>query len=247
MIPRNLYLWIQLVRIRIDWEGTGMGYPALGRCTLFSGMSAEEIREVLEETPHHIEHYEKGELVFRLTEPATRVAIILEGRVEAQKPFPDGSQVNVSVRVPGDLIGPAAAFARERTYPCDIVALEPIAAMIFRRDDLMHLMQRDERVLENFVVELATAAHMLQQRLELLSYRGIAQKAAFWLLTQARRGGRPTVPIPGSVTRWAELMNVSRPSLHRELRRLDEQGLISYAPPLITILDADALEAMLGQ
>lgn len=224
-----------------------MEYPALGRCTLFLGMSAEEIDEALEATPHCIERYEKGEAIFRLMEPATRVAVILEGRVEARKPFPDGSQVNVSVRVPGDLIGPAATFAQDRTYPCDIVALESVTTIVFARDGLMGLMQRDVRVLENFVGEVATAAHMLQQRLELLSYRGIAQKAAFWLLTQAHKSGRSTVPIPGSVSRWAMLMNVSRPSLHRELRRMNEEGLISYDPPLVTIVDADALQDVLGR
>ena len=31
---------------------------------------------------------------------------------------------------------------------------------------------------------IASATYMLQQRLELLSYSGIAQKAAFWLLMQ---------------------------------------------------------------
>ena len=32
------------------------------------------------------------------------------------------------------------------------------------------------------------------------------------------------------------LMNVSRPSLHRELRKLEEAGIIAYVPPMITII-----------
>ena len=34
---------------------------------------------------------------------------------------------------------------------------------------------------------IASATYLLQQRLELFSYSGIAQKAAFWLLIQARK------------------------------------------------------------
>jgi DNA-binding Lrp family transcriptional regulator len=41
-------------------------------------------------------------------------------------------------------------------------------------------------------------------------------------------------------------MNVSRPSLHRELRKLEAEGIISYAPPLIKINDFEALEEVLG-
>ena len=47
-------------------------------------------------------------------EDASRLGIILEGRVEAQKPFPNGSQINVSVCIAGELIGPAAVFSRRQ-------------------------------------------------------------------------------------------------------------------------------------
>ena len=43
------------------------------------------------------------------------------------------------------------------------------------------------------------------------------------------------------------LMNVSRPSLHRELRKLEESGIITYAPPMITIIDTDSLQNVLSQ
>ena len=81
----------------------------------------------------------------------------------------------------------------------------------------------------------------------ILEGRVEAQKAAFWLLIQARKTGKNKVRIPRSVSKWAMLMNVSRPSLHRELRKLEEAGLISYDPPMITIIDADALQDVLSQ
>jgi len=107
-------------------------------------------------------------------------------------------------------------------------------------------MRRDVRILENFTREVASAVYMLQQRLELLSYHGIAQKAAFWLLLRARQGESPTVKIPGSFSNWAMLMNVSRPSLHRELKKLEAQGIISLEPPEIRILKPLALEEVLS-
>lgn len=224
-----------------------MDYSVLEKSTLFSGVPAAELRTALEETPHHIQCYDKGEIIFHLMEPATRIGVILEGRVEAQKSFPNGSQVNVSIRVPGDMIGPAAVFSKSQRYPCDIVSLEPVTVMMFRKDDLLNLMQKNVRILENFTAEIASATYMLQQRIELFSYNGIAQKAAFWLLTQARQTGEDKVRIPGSVSNWAMLMNVSRPSLHRELKRMEEGCIISYTPPLITIIDAIGLQDMLSQ
>jgi Mn-dependent DtxR family transcriptional regulator len=52
--------------------------------------------------------------------------------------------------------------------------------------------------------------------------------------------------IPESVSKWAMMMNVSRPSLHRELKRLDTEGVIAYLPPVIEILDRDGLEKTLS-
>ncbi|MBO6268037.1 MAG: Crp/Fnr family transcriptional regulator [Clostridium sp.] len=224
-----------------------MDYSVLEKSTLFSGVPASRLREALEATPHHIQCYDKGEIIFHLMEPAAKIGIILEGRVEAQKSFPNGSQINVSVRAPCEIIGAAAVFSKSHRYPCDIVSLEPVTIMMFRREDLLGLMQKDVRILENLTTEIASATYMLQQRLELLSYNGIAQKAAFWLLIQARQTGNKKVHIPESVSKWAMQMNVSRPSLHRELKRLEDQSIISYVPPVITILNSDALQDVLSE
>ena len=224
-----------------------MDYSVLEKSTLFSGVPTKELRDDLEAVPHHIQCYDKGETVFHLMEDANRIGVILEGRVQAQKPFPNGSQVNVSLRNPGDMIGPAAVFSRSQKYPCDVVSLEPATIMMFRREDILMLLQKDLRIMKNFLAELATATYMLQQRLELLSYSGIAQKAAFYLLIQARQSGNHAIRIPGSVSNWAMIMNVSRSSLHRELKKLEADGIISYDPPTIKIHDPEALQNVLSK
>ena len=184
-----------------------MDYSVLEKSKLFHGIPASELRAVLASSTHHIQCYEKGEIIFHLMDQASRIGIILEGRVEAQKSFPNGSQVNVSVRGPGTMIGPAASFSISQKYPCDVVALEPVTVLMFQKEDLLSLMYKNIRILENFTTEIASATYMLQQRLELLSYSGIAQKAAFWLLTQMRQTGNNAIPIPESVSKWARVGN----------------------------------------
>ena len=89
-----------------------MDYAALEKSVLFSGIPAEELREALEAVPHHIRSYGRAEIIFHQMENANRIGILLEGSVQAQKPFPNGSQVNVSVRRPGEIIGAAAVFSK---------------------------------------------------------------------------------------------------------------------------------------
>ena len=121
------------------------------------------------------------------------------------------------------------------------------------RDDLesvphhIQCYDKDLRIMKNFMTELATATYMLQQRLELLSYSGIVQKAAFYLLIQARQSGKNVIRIPDSVSNWAMVMNVSRSSLHRELKKLETDGIITYDPPTIEIHDPEALQKVLSK
>ena len=223
-----------------------MDYSVLEKSVLFHGIPAKDLRETLESVPHHIQCYDKGETIFRLMETANHLGIILEGRAEAQKPFPNGNQVNVSIRNPGEMIGSAAVFSTSQKYPCDVVAIEPLTLMVFRKENLMKLMQKDMRILENFTTEIASATYMLQQRLELLSYSGIAQKAAYYLLMQRKKTGNDIIPIPGSMTKWAMMLNVSRPSLQRELKAIESQGIVRLNKHNIEILRPDELQRTLN-
>ena len=78
-----------------------MDYSVLERSALFKGVSAKDLRDVLEATPHHIQCYDKEETIFHMMDAAERIGIVLEGRAQAQKAFPNGSQINVSTQLPG--------------------------------------------------------------------------------------------------------------------------------------------------
>jgi DNA-binding Lrp family transcriptional regulator len=64
---------------------------------------------------------------------------------------------------------------------------------------------------------------------------------------QASQTGKKSICIPGSISRWAMLINVSRPSLHRELKKLEEQGIISCKDATVTIRNAEALQNVLSR
>ena len=67
---------------------------------------------------------------------------------------------------------------------------------------------------------------MLQQRLELLSYSGIAQKAAFYLLMQQRQTGSAVIPIPDSVSKWAMSMKLQELFYHGAAVAVNDDGAI---------------------
>ena len=223
-----------------------MDCQVLKKCALFRNVPEDDLMKILQGFECNVRVFEKGETVFRFMDHAESVGIVLEGSIAGIKPFPDGSEMSVTLRRPGDLLGQAAAFSAMRRYPCDLIARERSSVLILQRADLLSLMRKDARIMENFITGIASVTYMLQRRLELTGFRGIAQKAAFWLLMKSEEMGKKRIMLPGSVSNWAAMMNVSRPSLHRELRKMENDGLISYAPPEIEILNAEGLKALLG-
>ena len=223
-----------------------MDSSALSYCQLFEGISEEEIGRLLASVPYTIKRYEKEQTVFSLMDDASQVAIVLQGSIQAQKIFPSGNAMQVTVGQRGDMLGVAAVFSERRKYPCELVALEPSELLLLDRGAMQKLLRADPRLLDHALSALATAVFQLQGRIELLSYSGIQQKIAFYLLSQAMQSGQDTVPIPGTIAKWALNMNVSRPSLHRELKALENRGILAVASPNVRILDPQALRRILG-
>lgn len=55
------------------------------------------------------------------------------------------------------------------------------------------------------------------------------------------------IPIPGSIVKMSLIMNVSRTTLHREIRNLEENGLIRYQNKIIEIRDSQGLRELLSE
>jgi DNA-binding Lrp family transcriptional regulator len=63
---------------------------------------------------------------------------------------------------------------------------------------------------------------------------------------QISQTGKTAVRIPDSMSRWAMIMNVSRPSLYREMKKLEGEGIIRYTGKTIEVLDQDELQSVLS-
>lgn len=222
-----------------------MDFDILKRSYLFQGLFTSEIEKLIKEIPYTVHRYRRDETIFHPLEDADRVGLILKGCVQSFKLFPNGNQINVTTRNEGEIIGPAAVLSRQGKYPFGVVSQVECEVMMFSRKDFLRLLKSDFRLVENALKEISSVTYMLQTRLELISYHRIDQKIAFFLLSEAIQNNTYTVRIPHNMTKWAMMMNVSRPSLYREIKRLEKQGLIFFERKEIRINDFSALESIL--
>jgi CRP-like cAMP-binding protein len=83
---------------------------------------------------------------------------------------------------------------------------------------------------------------MLNNRITNLSQDTIRKKISNFLLFEYQKQNSTYLTIPLTRKKMAELLNVPRPSLSRELINMKDEGIICFDKNIIKILRMDLLE-----
>lgn len=205
--------------------------------------SPEEISNLLQGVNIINSSYSKGTVILSDTEPAEHLGIVISGSVEAQKIFPSGKTLTIARFKQSDLIAEAAVFSSPNVHHATIIARENCEILFISRSDLLLLFSRDPDIMAHFLELFSNRIILLNQKIELLSLETTRQKIAHFLLKEMRKQQSPDiVTLPFSKLILAEHMNITRPSLSRELSKMSADGWISVTGRKINILDLDALE-----
>ena len=80
---------------------------------------------------------------------------------------------------------------------------------------------------------------ILSQRVEILSNKTICDKIMSYLSLTAKTHGTTTFTLPMSYTSFAQYLCVDRSALMRELKKLNDQGILKVNKKEITVLSKD--------
>lgn len=217
---------------------------ALSRCSMFEGLSKTRIDLVLSGVHYLTREYGKNELICREEQLSESVGVIVFGCVEVQKVLASGNLICIFHKDVGDLFGGAVAFSTETIYPCDVFSRADSKVLFFPKQSVLE-MCRDALVAENLLKSFANRILYYEKRLELFSCSSIKVKVARFLIDELSSSGHTVVRLRFTKKTWAEYLNVSRPSLSRELKKLCDDGVIGLNGDSISILDRRALVGLL--
>lgn len=223
----------------------GSWLKELSQSVLFRDYTIAELMDLLSQVNYAERFYGKEEVIALEDAPCTQVGIILEGAVEVQKLHGAGSGVTIQCLTPHQIFGEVIIFSQRKTYPATLVANSATVILFISKESILQLCREEERFLENFMALLSNKILMLNQKVKRLAYPSIRQKIADWLLEHYRLSGENTINIPFTKKAWSEQLAIPRPSLSRELGKMQEDGLIHLNGSSITICDQQALERLL--
>jgi len=197
--------------------------------------------------------YRRGERVFNEGERSNDVYIVMAGRARVYTVTPEGNEVTLSVRGPGDVIGEMGALDPGSSRSATVVALDPLRCHVIRSSELFDVLGSHPGVTLTLLrLVMGRLRDADRRRTEFGSY-GATRRLARVLVDVADEATRAASRRDGSLAglalsqhELAGLIGASRESVARALAELRGRGLVATGRRAITIRDAAGLRRYAG-
>lgn len=215
---------------------------------LFAQMTEEEIQSCLQCSNADCISYKKGEMIFSEEDEPQKLPILLDGAVRLGRDSIDGKRsILTTFSRSGDIFGVVILFLNKERYDCFAQASAPTRVVFLPREFMTYTCGNGcghhQQLIRNLLLIFAQNAQSLNRRVQILTCSGLRQKIAKMLQLQEETA--PGTPIEMRREELAELLGVARPSLSRELRHMQEDGLIEMRGRAIYAADREALALLL--
>ncbi|MDU4215866.1 MAG: Crp/Fnr family transcriptional regulator [Veillonella sp.] len=189
--------------------------PTLVKCPLFNTLGEPELRVI-------IHSYKKNDFIALAGDPMEGIGVILEGSALLTRENVMGQRVIMANLEQSDIFGEALLFSKQPLWPATIKATKATKIMFIP--------------LETFIKTLPDC-HQCQTKILSNLLEDLSEKAIL-----LKRQHSNTIQLPHNREQMAEVLNVSRTALSRELGRLRDEGLIDITGRTVTIKNIEDIE-----
>lgn len=213
---------------------------------LFRNISKDEIEKMFRCSKTVERFFEDGNYIFRQGETPKNLFLVLEGTVMISKDFASGKRDVLFMVGQGDVFGEMFLFADTKVYWYDAIAQENVRVLeipweffyCFCSNACEH-----HRMITRNMLEIQSEKNFkMTRKLHLLSGTTLRERIALWLMEQAVEGD--IVKLTMNREELADYLGTTRPSLSRELMKMQQEHLIETEKNIIKIVDRDALEIL---
>ena len=209
------------------------GMPArLSDAPLFRGIPAEEVDAMLPCLGASRRAYRRGERVMRAGEVATRMGVLLEGRLHVEMPDAWGNVSVLESVGPGEPFAVAYACGKEGVLDVDVVADADSTVATLEAARVLHPCERQcachGALVRNLLVSMANKNIAMNRRAMAMAPKTVRGKILAYLSVQQTVAGAPEFAIPFTQEKLASYLGVDRSTLSAELSALRKEGVIDY-------------------
>lgn len=212
---------------------------------IFEGIEESEIDRLMNCLNPRISEYKKNEHISIEKDGIRRIGIVMKGEVTILKENEAGDRVIIGkVRQNGGF-GEMLAFSGNDQLSISVMASKDSKILFLTPGQVLgtcaKLCSGHKRLIQNMLKIVTKKGVQLNRKIDYLSIKGIRRKISTYLLEQMHESGKAYFTISLNRKEMAEFLNVSRPSLSREMIRMKEEGLIDFYKASFKILDEKSL------
>lgn len=222
--------------------------PVLLKTSLFKDIEPDDLNTMLNCLQPKLARFKKNGYIAVAGDCFESMGIMLSGQAALIKENAAGNRMIMAILKPGDIFGESAVFAGKAGWPATVMAQEPCQVMFLPRQKILgecaNLCTWHHTIIENMLKDISDKVLMLNQKIEYLSMKSMRGKLSTFLLEQYKINGRPDFVIPMKRNELADFLNVSRPSMSREMCRMRDEGVIDFNRSSIHIKNLASLKEM---
>lgn len=189
--------------------------------------------------------YKKDEFLFYADDPADGFYYLQSGEIRVFKMDEQGKEVEVVRPNPGDFFGEAVVFIQKK-FPSYAQAVKDSQVVFFEKRFFFQNLESDPDIGKFFIHLLAKKCLVLNKRIEALELRTVRQRLIQYLVSSCTGDNSCLVTLPMKKAELAKLLGTISETLSRNLKQLQEEGLISVEGNTIHIKDRSRLNEELG-
>ena len=221
-------------------------FKQLKNCDLFEGFSDADINKLFDVIEARIVKYSRGQLVAKIGDPVTDVCVILDGNLIAYT-LKNGKPEIVRSMSDGETYGAESAFGVQPTYWYNVAAALDTTLLYIKPFSLIDRGKIElsiyEKIVKNLLKMLNEKISDLENNRGYITIKGMRKKIAKLIYDKYLEQGNTTVDLGMNRNEMAKFLNVSRPSMSREMMRMrDNDGMFEFRKNIIEIKDLKALE-----
>ena len=220
-------------------------FKLLKKNKLFYNFEDKEINKIFDCLNGHINKYSRGRVVAEIGAPVTEIGILLNGAAVKFIQKPNGELENCGELYAGDMFGEVEAYTGDRTYNSSVVIAEESTILYISVETIVKQCANTcachQKLLENVLSCLAERIDNINNDAKYLKIKSMRGKISKLFYDRYLAQGTETIHLGFNRNEMAEYLNVSRPSMSREMIAMREDGIISFRKDEIVIHNVDEL------
>lgn len=219
------------------------------KCALFDGFTDAEINKLFDCMKARIVKYSRGKLVAKDNTEIKEICILLEGNLVEFTAKNNGKREVIHSIVDGEVFGLSQAFCPPHLLGYCVVAALESSVLYLSAESITAVCSKTcphhIKLINNVLKALGEKVAELENNNGYITIKGMRKKIAKLVYDKYLAQGNLTVNLGMNRNEMAKYLNVSRPSMSREMMRMrDNDGIFNFRKEIIEIKNLDALRKL---